>query len=496
MGRVMIERDPEAAARLGYDLIIVGGGAYGIALALEAARRGLRPLLIERRDFGGATSWNSLRIVHGGLRYLQTLDLHRFRESVRERRWLLQHFPEQVYPLPCLMPLYGHGLRRPSVFRFALMANELLSRDRNGGVRADRALPASRVLSDRQTVQIFSQVNPAGLLGAAYWYDAAMPDSQRLLIEMLHWAVACGAVALNYLQGRQLVVRQQKVVGVQALDVHSGQILEFRSAVVVNCTGPWCREVAATFDRDIPELFHLSIAFNLLIDRRQLCDAALAVAPPVAEARTYFLHPWKGKILAGTYHAPWRGTREAGRVDRVLIDRFVDDLNQTIPGFGLGADEVLRVHWGFLPAKAPGGDGLAVREVLCHHADRGGPEGLFSVSGVKFTTARCVAQKTLRVIQRWRGASTPSYHGPGRPTPTPGLALDAFKVLLRRDRKRAAQHVRKMVEDESVLHLDDLLLRRTDWGMDPRDEKYLSGELAGLLGWEQDRGVQELTALR
>ena len=108
-----------------FDLIIVGGGVYGIMLALESARRGLKALLLERGDFGGATSRNSLRIVHGGLRYLQTFDLLRFREHVSERRWFMRHFPDLVEPLACLMPLYGKGIYRTSVFRAASALNEL-----------------------------------------------------------------------------------------------------------------------------------------------------------------------------------------------------------------------------------------------------------------------------------------------------------------------------------------------------------------------------------
>jgi glycerol-3-phosphate dehydrogenase len=105
----VIERAVDRASAGDHDLIVVGGGIYGIALALEAARRGLKTLLVERADYGGATSWSNLRILHGGLRHLQNLDLVRFYESVGERRWFLRHFPDLVRPLPCLMPLYGRA---------------------------------------------------------------------------------------------------------------------------------------------------------------------------------------------------------------------------------------------------------------------------------------------------------------------------------------------------------------------------------------------------
>ncbi|MGD2069069.1 MAG: FAD-dependent oxidoreductase, partial [Gemmatimonadota bacterium] len=193
MGDVIV-RDPAEAAASAHDLIVVGGGVYGTMLTLEAARRGLRPLLVERSDFGSQTTENSLRIVHGGLRYLQTMDLRRFRESVRERAWLLETFPGHVRPLECFMPLYGEGLRRRWVFAVALALNEGLAR--LGGGRNE--LPPGRTLGPEEAGRVLGIVPGGGLTGAAVWYDAVMEDSERVVIEALHAACDHGARALNY----------------------------------------------------------------------------------------------------------------------------------------------------------------------------------------------------------------------------------------------------------------------------------------------------------
>ena len=250
MNPAKITRDPEAAGRESYDLVIVGGGIYGAMLALESSLGGLRPLLLEREDFGGATSFNSLRIIHGGLRYLQGLDLPRFFESVAERRWLLKTFPEQVKPLPCLMPLYGQGLKRPAILRLALTINDWLSRSGNEGLAEDSRLPGSRVIGAAEVKAIFPAVDPRDLRGGAVWYDAAMEDSQRVLMEVLRWACAAGAKVLNYVEARELLRTASGVAGVRAWDQESGKGYEYRSGVVINAAGPWCREVAARFDRD------------------------------------------------------------------------------------------------------------------------------------------------------------------------------------------------------------------------------------------------------
>ncbi|HKY60811.1 MAG TPA: FAD-dependent oxidoreductase [Gemmatimonadota bacterium] len=451
----MIERDPAGAAGRHYDLAVIGGGIYGISLALEATRRGLRPVLLERRDFGSGTTWNNLRILHGGLRHLQRLDLRSARDSVRERRWYLRTFPELVRPLACVMPLYGRGLRRPAVLRAALLASEALS----AGLRS---LPPGRVLSAGETAARFPGVETDGLRGAALWYDAAMPDSPRLLIEMARWASAGGATLLNYLEATDLVQHGGRVKGVRGTDSLTGDSWEFRAGVVVNCAGPWCRELAARFDRDIEELFRPSLAFNVLLDRAPLADAALAVEPPQPGSRTCFVVPWKGRMLAGTYHAPRPGGMAAGPPEREWIRRFLEDLNEALPGLELGEPDVTRVFWGLLPATEAGTCRLALREEIRDHGGAGGPAGLFSVSGVKFTTARRVAE---RALERIYGSSRPAE--PSVRPPSPALLWREFENVLGSDPEAARLIVDRLVEEEAVMGLDDLLLRRTDWGLHP-----------------------------
>lgn len=146
-----LPRDIDAAKERAYDAIIVGGGIYGVMLLAEATQRGMRALLIDKDDFGSATSANNLRIVHGGLRYLQSMHLSRHRESVAERRWFLKEFPDHVRPLPCLMPLYGGLMRNPVLLRTALAVNDWLSRDRNDGVPEENYLPPGKLIGSEET---------------------------------------------------------------------------------------------------------------------------------------------------------------------------------------------------------------------------------------------------------------------------------------------------------------------------------------------------------
>lgn len=479
----MIRRDPRGAATTSYDLIVLGGGIYGVSVALEAARSGYRPLLLERADFGGATTWNNLRIVHGGLRYLQTFDLPRIRESVKERRWFLAHFPELVRPLPCLMPLHGRGLQRPSLLGLALSLNDLFSWDRNRGVPENVRLPPGRMLSAQETAVLYPEVPRAGLRGAAKWYDAAMSSPQRVLIEMLHWACAAGASCLNYMEASELMCSGGKVSGVGSLDRLSERAITYRAPVVVNCAGPWSRSIAGDFDRDIPRLFRPSLAFNLLLDRQPIAPVAVAVTSPRPGGGTYLLCPWEGKTFVGTFHGPpvkdvASARTGSPRPSDEEVQSFLRELNEVVPALAVGRGEVLRVYAGYVPLDRKGG--LASRETVHDHGAAGGPRGLFSLAGVKFTTARAAACKLL---SRVYGEVRPSGARPDRAGEVGSTELTAeeFQSLLQREPEAAAAYVRDLAADESVQFVDDLLLRRTDWAADPRQGSALSESVAELI---------------
>ena len=483
----MIARDFRSAAAEDYDLIVVGGGVYGICLTLEAARQGLRPLLLERGDFGCRTSWNSLRIVHGGLRYLQQLGLRRFRQSVGERAWFLTHFPDLVQPLECLMPLYGKGLRRPSVFRLALAANEVLSWGRARDTSGERLLRPGRVISSRETLEMFPIAAKDDLVGGAVWFDAVMPLPQRLLIEMIHWATACGATVLNYVEATAMPEQERRHLGVAVVDRTDGEESLVHAPVVVNTSGPWCRDVAQRLDRDIADIHQVAVGFNVLLDIPGLSTSAAAVESKRPNGGTYFLVPADGRVLAGTFHSAWTGTLEDGRVLDEWLDEFLSDLSLALPAAGIDRQRVERVDWGFLPTDQSGSAVQARRPVIAHHGEEGGVEGLFSVSGVKFTTARLVAETTLRRVLAYLGRSWSENPGRARPTAASCMPREDLIEALQTDRESVAGEARRLATEECVVRLDDLMMRRTDWAADPSSAVELGRQIAPLLGWDAER---------
>lgn len=320
-------------------------------------------------------------------------------------------------------------------------------------------------------------------------------------METLRWASLLGGRALNYVEAQELCVAGRGVSGISAIDTETGLDHRYHASLVVNATGPWGRGLAARFDRDAPELFRPSLAWNVWFARPAPSDCALALtARDKKAARTYFLHPWKGRLLAGTGHGPWRGEVEQPRPSEAELDEFIADLNAAVPGWSLRRAEVVRVFAGLLPARGEGDATLAVRPVIRDHGVQGGPEGLFSVSGVKFTTSRLCAEKTLECIARRfppknREKLRPRSHAPARPAVQQGWHLEADELRAGPNARLRRNALSRLIAEESVQHLDDLVFRRTTLWEDPEGTASAAGELALLFGWGPSRAEQERSRL-
>jgi glycerol-3-phosphate dehydrogenase len=485
-----IDRNIKKYSLQPYDLIIVGGGITGVMLLLEATRKQLRPLMIEERDFGSQTTLNHLRTLHGGLRYLQTLDIRRFRESIAERKWFMRYFPTLVRPMPCLMPLYRKGLKRRSILRMAVLINDLLSMTRNQGVRCDKQLPRSRTVSAGEVRDIFPRVNPDGLEGGAVWYDASMEEHQRLVMEILKLAVVNGAVAQNYVKATGLSLENGVIKGIKASDLVSGREHRLIAPVVVNAAGPWNRELSALLDRDYPRLFPKRLLnWNVLFDAGALSRYSLGLTPIHEHPHTYFFHNWKNRLLVGTGEFLVERTGTELSVPEEAMKKFLDDINSVVPGLNLTKKNILRVYPGILPAK-PGGT-LAKREIILDHGLTGGPAGLFSVSGVKFTTARLVAKKSLDLI--YPNQKSIPYEQIFREHEPENAFFEYEQNILEDSGLRVLENIRKQ---ESVVHLSDLLLRRTSIGDHPSRAFRVLGQLKKLFPGTVARWESETTRLR
>lgn len=436
-----MKRDLNALAATEFDLLIVGGGIYGATVAWEASLRGLSVALIERGDFASGTSANSLKIIHGGLRYLQHLDIKRVRESVRERRILLAIAPHLVHPLPCVMPTYGHLMKGKELMRLGLLANDLFSFDRNHLADPDKWIPAGRVISRKQVLELLPGIDTAGVTGGACWTDAHMYNSERMTLAFLLSAASHGAQLANYVEAESLALEKGVVKGVHARDVLSGDTFDVRARLVVNAAGGWVDELLAASGLQ-PVPFQLSTAMNIIVRKQLLNGYAAGVygrfTYPTPGGRTHagrhvlFMAPWRGYTIIGTFHRPYVEGKVQLQVSEQEVGEFLAEVKSAYPGGEITRDDIVFVHKGFLPMDGinakTGEVQLTKHYRLLDHARLGGPEGLLTVIGVKFTTARDVAEKIVNLAAKKLGKAKEGSRS--RATPLIGGDIPRFCSFL------------------------------------------------------------------
>jgi glycerol-3-phosphate dehydrogenase len=410
------------------DVLVVGGGITGACIALEAATRGLRTALVDRGDFAEGATANCLRIVHGGLRYLQHFDLRRSRASSIERSVWLRSAPHLVEPLPVVVPAYRGGYPPRWLLAGALAVNEVLSADRNRGVDPDRRLPRARILSRRECVDLVPELDGPGLTGGVLFYDALMYSPERLTLAVLAAARAAGAVTANHVTFEAATIARGRVSGGRLRDTLTGAAVECQARWIVNATGAQVGEVAARLT-GMPAVVApgWSVALNL-VTRLPASGPAFMIAGGTGDpdrvagrgARQLVVVPWRGQRLVGTAHLPATSGPAPTELPDDAIERFLAEVRTAVPAIALSREDIALVQWGILPALASGGnDGVRLlkqHQVVDHAAD--GVAGALSVVSVKFTTARSVATD---VVNRMAGGA----QGPHGATGHPRLPLES-----------------------------------------------------------------------
>jgi glycerol-3-phosphate dehydrogenase len=429
-----------------FDLCIIGGGIYGACTAWDAVNRGLSVALVDKGDFGHATSANSAKIVHGGFRYLQHGDLVRIRESIKERRTLLRIAPYLVRLMPCLMPTYGHGLMGPEVLRMALAVYDLIGWDKNRGLNdPHRQVPPGRILSRQECLHLVPGIREDGLTGGAIWYDGQMVNTERLTLAFVRSAAQAGAVVANYVRITGLIREGSRVIGIHANDSLSGQTFEIRGHLVVNASGPWVGRVLEQAGAKRPAAWQFCKTMNLIV-RRPLVDGhALVVGTPARlqdglmdrdalirrDHRFLYMSPWRAHTIIGSPHVRYEGDPDDMQTTPEEIQGFLDEVNHAYPAARLTFDDVSFVHQGLLPittrAAALNAVELAKHALLTDHA-RDGLKGLISVLGVKYTTARLVAERTIDLVFRKLGYRYPKSVTAARPVY--GGAIDLLEKFV------------------------------------------------------------------
>ncbi|MBL8270363.1 glycerol-3-phosphate dehydrogenase/oxidase [Steroidobacter sp.] len=543
-----MQRRTAALAQREYDLLIIGGGAFGAAAARDAALRGLSTVLLERNDFGGGASAECFKMVHGGIRYLQHADVPRLRASCHERSALLRIAPHLVSPLPIAIPTYGQGRSGKAFLGTGARVYDLLTLDRNRAIRdPDRKIANTRLLSRSQVLAMFPHLQTPDLSGAVVFEDGQMYNAARLVLAFVKGAAAAGADVCNYAEAVRFLWSGNEVRGARVRDQLSGEEFDVRARLTLNAAGPW-----ADYLQNDPERFgtHQRLPFSrdayFIVNRAPTSKYGIAIqglsrdkdALLGRQTRHLFAAPWRDKTLLGVWHTLFPDFPDRARVQPSEIEEWMTEINTVYPTLQLRPDEVSFAHCGLVPfgATATATElSFGKESRLVDHRHTHNVSKLVSLVGIRYTMARVDAARALDLLLK-QTERAPSAAASDR-IALPGGAIENFSafeaaatravpaeiatttlqgllrnhgtdyraVLDESNRSTVANipgtstltaEVRYAVSQELAVHLDDVVMRRTDLaaGSHPGRAALLAtaAEMGRLLSWSAERLHQEI----
>ena len=372
-----------------YDLAIVGGGATGLGVALDAASRGLNVVLVESHDFAGGTSSRATKLVHGGVRYLAQGNISLVREALHERTTLLHNAPHLAQPLPFVMPCYK--LWEAPFYGVGLKMYDALA-GRSG-------LGPTEFLNRAETLSLLPTARADGLKGGVKYWDGQFDDA-RLALAIARTAAQHGALLVNYCAAVGLIHDAGKVTGLICRDQESGQTIHLAAACVVNATGVWVDSLreqdAQALGRPNAAMVAPSQGVHVVVDRDFLPTDHALLVPKTADGRVLFAVPWLGKLILGTTDTPREDMAREPIPFAHEMDFILGEAARYLSRAPTSKD--IRSVWvGLRPLVKPqGDDGDATQSISREHTVRVSKSGLVTVTGGKWTTYRAMAEDVLQ----------------------------------------------------------------------------------------------------
>lgn len=535
-----MKRDIRRLQEEKFNVLVIGGGIHGVMIARESALKGYRTAIIEMKDFGHATSANSLKILHGGLRYLQQADIRRMRQSIRSRKIFQQISPHLIDSVPFVIPTYGHGIMGKESMAVALKINDLISWDRNREIFEESYISNGKLISKEEMLRISPGIEKEGLNGGAVWYECVVNNTERLTLECLLNAEQYHLVAANYVKAQDFIIDNNKVLGVNVQDHSSSEEFEICADVLVNAAGPWFNDIIKLLPKVGNSNQQWSKAANIIVNKKIFPDYAVGISG-IAKyddqnsvinkgKRLYFFVPWQGQTMIGTSYKYYHGSVNDCRPQENDIMEIVEEVNSIYPDARLEWEDVTYYHTGILPAissdsTTPTDVQLEKHSAIIDHKTDLKLDGLLSVKSVKFTTAPVIAEEVVkRISQKIQSAHTTN----NSVTKTASVGSktmnnrnsDIEKRLTNIYGARALQIINLMIDEnqleelvckkplitkaelsyliqeEMVLTLEDVVMRRTGIGMlacpDEDSLKLIADFMAKELSWDESKKFDEL----
>jgi glycerol-3-phosphate dehydrogenase len=370
-----------------WDLAVVGGGATGLGVALDAAARGYSVVLLESHDFAGGTSSRSTKLLHGGVRYLAQGNIALVREALHERSTVLANAPHLASRLSFIMPSYAWW--QTPFYGIGLKLYDLL---------AGRAgLGDTRFLNRAEALAALPRLQAQGLSGGVQYWDGQFDDA-RLAIALARTAAREGALLLNYCPVTELLHEHTRLVGLRCRDAIDGQTYEVRARCVVNATGVWVdglRQMdGAGQGKAVEPMVAPSQGVHVVVDRSFLPGEHALLVPKTADGRVLFAVPWLGKLVLGTTDTPRSDLPREPRPLRAELDFILGEAARYLER-APGPADVLSIWVGLRPLVRPAGDDADTGSISREHTVLQAASGLVTVTGGKWTTYRAMAEDVL-----------------------------------------------------------------------------------------------------
>ncbi len=381
-----------ALDRQAFDVAVIGGGMAGAGIARDAAMRGLRTILLERRDFAYGTTSKSSKLIHGGLRYLELLDFALVRESLVERTRLERLAPHLVRPLPFIVPVYRGAKRGMILVRIGMKLYDLLTPGKKTG--RYRGIPA------REALAMEPDLNPADLEGAGYYFDDLLLFPERLCLENVLSARRHGAAVANYAEVESLR-RGPDGWMLEARDVLSGEGRRLSARVVVNAAGPWVDKVrrVAGVDEAGGRVLRTTKGIHLAMPR--MTDRAIYLESDT-DGRMFFVIPWRDFSWVGTTDTDYTGDLDRIVATRDEVEYLLTSLRRALPNRRVSADSVTYAWAGVRPLTYEAGkkESAVSRE---HRVVTEADGSFLSITGTKLTCYRSLAEEATNRVARVLG---------------------------------------------------------------------------------------------
>jgi glycerol-3-phosphate dehydrogenase len=380
----------QALGREHFDLLVIGGGITGAGIVRDAALRGLRVALVERRDFAAGTSSRSSKLIHGGLRYLPQGDVGLVMEAAHERRVLRRLAPHLARPIQLLYPVHGRS-------GYAKLSAGLWTFDRMARVIKDER---NQMLGRDETLQLEPLLRPESVYGAALYYEY-LTDDARLVLENIKSAAGLGAIIANYAPVTGLVVDQGNLTGAVVTDAFAGNSVTVRAKVVVNAAGPWVDAVRLLQgDGERPRL-HLTKGIHLVL-RHERLPVSRIVVMDAPDKRPVFVVPRGDVVYLGTTDTDYEGRFDDPQISRDDAAYLLAAVNAAFDVETLDLDDVVGAWAGLRPLLHQ--EGKKPAEISRKDEIMIGPSGMVSIAGGKLTTYRKMAERIVDMVCERLGA--------------------------------------------------------------------------------------------